>query len=181
MSAQPVQGMALAVTLILLLVLTLLALSGVRLGLLELRMALDDELRVAAFEGAQSLVDGALRSFNNTRVLAEGTLICARPVSGCDEPRQLALPADLQARVAAGEANVVIRAVPPFGADPPVGSGYGTDKFDAAFLRVEGRYDRNAAGLGQAEIHEGIAIVYGSTGDITIKTGADAETQFSGD
>ena len=72
------RGVALAVALILLVVLTLLALSGVRLSTMELRMSLNDELRVTAYEQAQSLVDVTIRQFSNTPVLSPGTVICAR-------------------------------------------------------------------------------------------------------
>lgn len=175
------RGAALAVALILLVVLTLLALSGARLSAMELRMAANDELRVAAFEAAQSLVDGTLRSFGNTPVLAEGVTVCARPAAGCTEVRAFTLPPSMARDLAAEHANVVIRGIPPLAADPPVGTGYSADKFDAAFLQVEGQYDQNTLGFGQAQVNEGIAIVYGAVGEITTKSGAAAETQFSGD
>lgn len=174
-------GAALAVTLILLVVLTLLALSGARLSAMELRLAANDELRVAAFEAAQSLVDGTLRSFNNTPLLAEGVAVCARATVGCTEVHAFTLPSSVESDLAANHANVVIRGIPPLHADPPVGAGYSADKFDAAFLQVEGQYDKNVLGLGQAQINEGIAIVYGAAGEITTKSGAAAEAQFSGD
>jgi hypothetical protein len=180
-------GVALAVALILLVVLTLLALSGVRLSTMELRMAANDELRVAAFEQAQSLVDVAIRPFNNTPVLSEGTLICARDTAqlDCDTSRtvSVAVSPTLAADVAAGYANVVIRSIPPLNADPPVGTGYSLDKFDAAYLRVEGIFDKNAIAAGSrgaAQVNEGVAIVYGSAGEITTKSGTGAQSQLEG-
>lgn len=183
------RGVALAVALILLVVLTLLALSGVRLSSMELRMSLNDQLRVASFENAQSMVDTTIRSFNNTPVLAAGVVLCARDNTStggdCSTVRN-SLTTTLSGNTTYadlfnnGYINVVIRSIPPLNADPPVGTGYSLDKFDAAYLRVEGVYDQNALGLGQAQVNEGVAIVYGSGGEITTKTGSDAGTQFSG-
>lgn len=176
-------GVALAVALILLVLLTLLALSGIRLSAMQLRMAANDELRVAAFEQAQSLVDSAIRSFNNTPVLSEGTLICARAVTGlgCDSSRTVTVPAGTPQRTDVDDeySNVVIRSIPPINADPPVGTGYSLDKFDAAYLRVEGYYDKNSLGWGAAQVNEGVAIVYGSAGEITTKSGTGASAQFN--
>jgi len=177
-------GVALAVALILLVLLTLLALSGIRLSTMQLRMAANDELRVAAFEQAQSLIDSAIRSFNNTPVLSEGTLICARTVTGlgCDTSRTVVIPSTATALaqdVTDGYSNVVIRSIPPINADPPVGTGYSLDKFDAAYLRVEGYFDKNSIGRGAAQVNEGVAIVYGSAGEITTKSGTGASAQFN--
>ena len=55
------RGMALAVSLILLMLLSLLALSGARLGAADLRISLAEEQRLLAFEQAQSAIDGALQ------------------------------------------------------------------------------------------------------------------------
>ena len=175
-------GVALAVALILLVVLTLLALSGVRLSTMELRMSLNDEVRVESFEEAQSLVDISIRPFNNTPVLAAGAMICARVVSGCDPARSVTIPSGstLYDDVQAGFANVIVRSIPPLNADPPVGTGYSLDKFDAAYLRVEGSYDKTAQALGQAQVNEGVAIVYGSAGEISTTVGSGAGTAFGG-
>lgn len=177
------RGVALAVALILLVVLTLLALSGVRLSSMELRMALNDELRVASFENAQSMVDTTIRSFNNTPVLAAGVVLCAAAGGDCTTVRPsltttLSSEPTYAALFANGYVNVVIRSIPPLNADPPVGTGYSLDKFDAAYLRVEGVYDQNALGLGQAQVNEGVAIVYGSAGEITTVSGAAGAAQF---
>jgi hypothetical protein len=173
-------GIALAVALILLVVLTLLALSGVRLSSMELRMALNDELRISAFEQAQSLVDGTVRKFSNTPILAPGLKRCARTISGVCSDASLVLPADLKAQVddTTVNVNVMIQRIPPQNAEPPVGTGFSLAAFDAAYMQVSGMWDKNALGLGSARVNEGIAIVYGAAGDITTTSGQD---QFAGD
>lgn len=177
------RGVALAVALILLVVLTLLALSGVRLSSMELRMSLNDQLRVAAFENAQSMVDTTIRSFNNTPVLGSGVVLCARTAGDCTTVRD-SLATTLQGAYpdlwTNNAINVVIRSIPPLNADPPVGTGYSLDKFDAAYLRVEGSYDETGLGYGQAQVNEGVAIVYGSAGEITTKSGTGVTDEFSG-
>lgn len=168
--AQSQHGVALAVALILLVVLTLLALSGVRLSTMELRMALNDELRVNAYQQAQSLVDVSIRQFSNTPVLTPGTVICARD---CSDIR-VKLPESIYGTpttpgtdLGDDRVNVTIRGIPPLQAEPPVGTGFSLATFDASYLQVEGEYDKNPLGLGKATVHEGIAVVYGAAGDIT--------------
>lgn len=171
------RGIALAVALILLVVLTLLALSGVRLSTMELRMSLNDELRVGAFEQAQSLVDGTVRIFSNTPILGPGITRCARAISGVCSTAQatLALPARYTADVANTDVNVnvLIQRIPPQNAEPPVGTGFSLSSFDAAYMQVSGEWDKNSQGLGRAQVSEGIAIVYGAAGDITTTSGTD--------
>lgn len=169
------RGVALAVALILLVVLTLLALSGVRLSTMELRMALNDELRIDAFEQAQSLVDGTVRVFSNTPILAPGLVRCARNVTGVCTGTTLSLPASLASDVANSsvDVNVFIQRVPPQNAEPPVGTGFSLTSFDAAYMQVTGQWDKNSQGLGMARINEGIAVVYGAAGDITVTSGQD--------
>lgn len=184
------RGVALAVALILLVVLTLLALSGIRLSTMELRMALNDELRVAAFEQAQSMVDGTVRTFNNTPILAPGLTRCVNTLSTddanalritpCSTPNTLTLSDTMKAKFGVNDTsvkvNVVIERIPPQNAEPPVNSGFSLTSFDAAYMQVSGIWDKNSAGLGSALVREGIAIVYGSAGDITTTSGANEFT-----
>lgn len=174
------RGVALAVALILLVVLTLLALSGIRLSTMELRMALNDELRVAAFEQAQSMVDGTVRTFNNTPILAPGLTRCAKAIPDKCTTATLVLPnsgsaygLDDQVADTSVDVNVLIERIPPQNAEPPVNSGFSLSSFDAAYMQISGMWDKNAAGLGSAIVREGIAIVYGAAGDITTTAGAD--------
>lgn len=179
-------GVALAVALIMLVILTLLALSGVRLSTMELRMSLNDELRVAAYEQAQSLVDVSIRQFSNTPVLSPGTIICARDHPGCtgSDVGRVKLPDSYGDPGTAGTdlgddlVNVIIQGIPPLQAEPPVGTGFSIAVFDAAFLQVTGQYDKNSLGLGASTINEGIAIVYGSAGDTPT---VQRQDEFGGD
>lgn len=183
------RGVALAVALILLVVLTLLALSGIRLSTMELRMALNDELRVSAFEQAQSYVDGTVRRFTNTPILAPGITRCAKTISGKCNTATLQMPTGTfyvngasttmanEIASTSWNVNVLIERIPPQNAEPPVNSGFSLTSFDAAYMQVAGLWDKNSIGLGSAIVREGIAIVYGSAGDITTTPGAD---EFSG-
>lgn len=154
------RGVALAVALILLVVLTLLALSGVRLSTMELRMALNDELRVDAYQQAQSLVDVSIRQFANTPILSPDTVICARD---CPNIR-VNLPASYADDLNKDYVNVTIRGIQPLQATPPLGSGFSITVFAASYLQVTGEYDKNPLGRGAATINEGIAVVFGTDG-----------------
>lgn len=180
------RGVALAVALILLVVLTLLALSGVRLSTMELRMALSDEMRVNAFEQAQSLVDGTVRRFSNTPILAPGIVRCAKTPADTDGDgdneacaASIVLPTAFQSDLgnANVDVNVLIRRIAPQNAEPPVGTGFSLTSFDAAYMQVSGLWDKNTEGRGRAMVNEGIAIVYGSAGDITL---GGSQDEFSG-
>lgn len=174
-------GVALAIALILLVVLTLLALSGIRLSTMELRMAMNDELRVAAFEQAQSMVDTTVRRFTNTPILAPGLTRCARVITGKCTTDTLQLSNDVKLQYGVNDTavnvNVWIERIPPQNAEPPVNSGFSLSSFDAAYMQVTGLWDQNAVGKGAATVREGVAIVYGSAGDITTTAGADEFTQ----
>jgi hypothetical protein len=163
--ARSQQGVALAVALILLVVLTLLALSGVRLSGMELRLSANDQIRIEAFEQGQSLVDVSIREFSNTPVLSPGTVICARATSDCSTVKTSLLPDSYASDLANKYVNLIIRGIPPLLAEPPVGTGFSIAVFDASYLQVTGEYDKNPEGRGKATINEGIAVVYGSTGD----------------
>lgn len=176
------RGVALAVALILLVVLTLLALSGIRLSTMELRMALNDELRVAAFEQAQSMVDTTVRRFTNTPILAPGITRCVKTITDkCTAAGSLTLSDDVKEKFGVNDnsvnVNVWIERIPPQNAEPPVNSGFSLSSFDAAYMQVTGLWDQNAVGKGAATVREGVAIVYGSAGDITTTAGADEFSQ----
>lgn len=179
------RGIALAVALILLVVLTLLALSGVRLSSAELRMSLNDELRVTAYQQAQSLVDVAVRQFSNTPVLSPDAVICARSITGCTGTNvRVTLPSSIYGSTGTsgtdlgdGRVNVIIRGIPPLQAEPPVGTGFSLAVFDASYLQVTGQWNKNALGLGASTVNEGIAVVYGSAGDSPTTTRQD---EFAG-
>lgn len=175
------RGVALAVALILLVVLTLLALSGIRLSTMELRMALNDELRVAAFEQAQSMVDTTVRRFTNTPILAPGLTRCAKAITGKCTTATLVLDDAVKTKFGVNDTsvnvNVWIERIPPQNAEPPVNSGFSLSSFDAAYMQVTGLWDQNAAARGAATVREGVAIVYGAAGDITTLAGADPFTR----
>jgi hypothetical protein len=175
-------GVALAVALIMLVVLTLLALSGVRLSTMELRQSVNDEIRMNAFETAQSLVDATVRSFVNTPVLAQGVSICAHQIGTCTDVRSNMLPSDfpptpgytLQQDIDNSRVNVVVTGIPPLNAKPPVGTGFSITDFNAAYLQVQGIYTKNSVNLGQTQVNEGIAVVYAAPGDVVTENNANA-------
>ena len=166
------RGVALAVALFLLVILTLLALSGIRLSTMELRIATNDELRVQAFEQAQSLIDATIRDFNNTPVVGPNVVLCARDCTNAT----VTLPDSYDDDIANDRIQVTIQRIEPQSAEPPVGTGFSLTTFDAAYLRVDGTYDHTADGRGKAQINEGVAVVYGAAGDISVANRASELT-----
>jgi hypothetical protein len=166
------RGVALAVALILLVVMTLMVLSGVRMSSNELRMSMNDEIRVNAFEQAQSLVDTVIRDFSNTPVLADGEVLCLNESDAMCDDDDLKLPAGTHYDEDDDTINVMITRIPPQSAPPPVGSGFSADKFASAQHQVIGKYDRNATGQGGARVREGLAIVYSAPSEIPTFTDA---------
>lgn len=165
-------GVALAVGLVLLVVMTLMVLAGVRLSTLELRMSLNDEIQVNAFEQAQSLVDTVIRDFSNTPVLGDDVVMCINTAfdtqygGKCAGNDTLVMPANSPYSKTDTTVNVLITRIPPQSSPPPVGSGFSADKFASAQMRVWGTFDRNATGQGKAEVREGLAIVYSAPSEI---------------
>ena len=71
------QGVALAVGLMLLLVLTVLGIGAMRSSLLELQMSRNEESRVSSFQRAQSLIDGTVANTSNLVVSGQvGDVVC---------------------------------------------------------------------------------------------------------
>src|ERR1041385_6858158 len=77
------RGVALIVALLLLVVVSIVSLSAVRLSSMSLRVATNHEVRIGAFESAQSVVDATISDAANTPISAftPGTLVACS--SGC--------------------------------------------------------------------------------------------------
>jgi Tfp pilus assembly protein PilX len=162
---QPRQrGVALAVALILLVIITLLGLSAVRLSSMELRMSGNDELRVSSFEAAASLVDAAIANATNTPAISAGVRTCAKLgalVPACTTA-SVSVPT-YTTDVANDLMNVEITGITG-STSPPTGSGWSSKDYAAANLKIAGIYDRNADGRGRATISEGLAVIYSRQG-----------------
>lgn len=149
-------GAALVTALLILLILTILSLSAVRFTTLGKRVALNDELRVSAFQTTQSIIDAAISNPANTPVTGnEGDTFCTAGSTGCTQ-YIVTLPSE----VSSLNASVRITRLAPTGLTaPPRKIGSSLVQFAAAKFEVEGTYDQTAAGLGQSTIREGVLVL----------------------
>lgn len=155
-------GAALLVALVVLMLITLLAVSGVRLSMGGLRGAVNEELRVDAFHRAQSLVEGTLAISDNTAVAgAVGELNCLPTMGSCAR-NNLALPdtaAEAYPLLVASGITVAVQRLAPEQAPPPRAVGYSAVKFQSAVMEVQSRYDETSVGWGQASLNEGVVVI----------------------
>lgn len=163
-------GMALLIALIMLVVMTLFALSAVRFSSLEIKMSSNDEMIVEAFEKAVSITDATIANPSNTPVTgADGYTVCtanlvSKPGSGCNV-FDLALPDGFEAAALAKGQITVKSILKDADKPPPAAIGSSLKLVGAASFQVEGGYDRTADGLGRDQINEGALILYPKSGN----------------
>lgn len=159
------RGAALLVALIVMVVLSVLAASVVRLSIAGLRAAVNEELRTDAFQRAQSLIDMTLSVPGNLLIEGQvGEVNCIAGDSGCARHTLKVhytlggTAATLDQMESYGDSVRVTR-IGPESSAPPRGTGYSAVRFQAAYLEVESGYDGVDAGWGQAELNEGVTVI----------------------
>ena len=157
------RGVALITALIFLIIITMLSLSNMRSSTLELRMANNDEVRVAAFQKAQAVVDATFDDTANTPVIgAVGYTNCTSSVSGCDA-YTITLPGSLfSTELASGDVTVVVERITDE-QPPPRGIESSAAWFSTTTFAIRGRYDRAEENLGAAGIEQGVMILIPKT------------------
>lgn len=158
------RGAALVVSIIMLLVMSLFALSAVRFSNFERKMGSNEELRVSAFQTAQSITDATVANPDNTPVFGDaGYTICTSNLStGCNQSTVVLPDNYLADLVTAGKVSArVVRGTPAF-QSPPRSAGLGSSltNFTAASFSVTGTYDRSADGYGQEQISQGLILIF---------------------
>lgn len=169
------QGVALFTALMLLLIVTIIGISSVRTGVMEAQMSTNEELRIAAFQTTESILNAVFADSDaNFEVIGDiGRQICTDnwPLnSDNSDPctaRSIVLPGTLAATVADPDQLMVsIIRTPPDCVPCPfttiassggvvIGSGSGNH---CAKFRVDARYDGTTTGQGRTEILEGVLI-----------------------
>ncbi len=154
------EGAALITALIFLVIITMLSLSSMRSSMLELRQASNDEIRIAAFEGAQAVIDSVLDSPANMPVVGDvGYTVCSGNWDGCDQTN-LTLPAGLYTEfVNEGLVQVRVERLGPAFRPPPRGLGTSARMLTAAAFQIDATYDLTEIGRGNSEITQGVLIV----------------------
>jgi type II secretory pathway pseudopilin PulG len=153
-------GVALAVALSILLVLTVLTVTGMRGSILEQKMARNEQARMEAFEQAQSLIDAVIAIPGNLIVTqGVGYANCTEMRAGCNTD-SITLPNDLDTE----EAFVRVTRIAPELSEPPPGTGMSAANFDAAHFMVEATYDGTDIKQGMASIVQGTIVLVASGG-----------------
>lgn len=162
-SAHHQKGAALFVAMLMLIVMTLLSLASMRSSTLEMRMAGNEETRMAAFEQAQAVVDATIVANANLPGTDEiGYTVCTSNLvvgvaTGCSA-NNLILPAQMAAAVAAGTITARVERTSGQGVDMSPRCTHcanSSRQFTGIGYSVEAVYEPADPRLGQAQIHEG--------------------------
>lgn len=154
-------GTALLTALVILLLMSLTALSAVRFSSMGVRMGANEELAVEAFQITQSVVDATLADPDNVRVQGEvGTRFCTAGVAGCSALYEIELADGMYDQaIADGKIEVEVERMGPELSPPPRATGSSLTRFKAARFRIGGVYDETGAGLSRDEVDQGVLVL----------------------
>ena len=153
------RGSILLISLVFLLILTMGAATSMRSSIMELRMAGNEEARMATVEMTQSIVDEVVGNPNNVIVAGGlGYVNCTTNVSGCDENTVTINPSLLPV-AEAGKAEVVIERLAPALTPAPRGINSSADAFNAARFEVDVSYDGTDDNEGKSGIVQGVLVL----------------------
>ena len=138
-------GAALLVALSFLVVITLISLTTMRSTTTELRLASNNEERVAAEQLAQSAVDAVMSDPNNFIV------------TGVEGTEDTSVTLDSNDVSEFSHASVTITEGTT--ANPPRGLGVSAEKFQGTMFHIDGDYNNLDEGRGQAFVGQGIVLL----------------------
>lgn len=143
-------GAALLVALSFLVVITLISITSMRSSTTELRLANNNEQRVAAEQAAQSAMDNALSDSNN--FLVKGT-----------EGNETTVTLDSKVLGTFDSGYTTLKVVEGTTSSPPRGLGVSADKFQGTQFYVEAEYDDAKNARGRAFVGQGIVLLIPKT------------------
>ncbi len=154
------QGVVLVSALVLLVIITLLSMSAMRVSITELRMASNQEVAVTSFQAAQALSDAVIDAANSTPVIGDpGYTICTGTGVNCNV-ENWRLPSGMYTdQLNSGVMNSVITRLSPALRPPPRGIGSSVDKFSAAVFSITSTFDMADQGLGRDAVVEGVLVL----------------------
>jgi len=159
-SAHRQRGASLITALIFLAVISMLSITSMRGSRIGVRMAQNEESRIAAHEVAQGLTELIAGAPAATPVIGgAGFTICTAGEAGCNM-YTINIPAGYIAdEVAAGHLSARVERMDAPDRPPPRLTGSSLDKFSAAAFEVTATFDRSDAGLGRAQLNEGVLVL----------------------
>lgn len=150
------RGAALITALVLLIVVTLLTVTAMRFSTLELRMAGNEQQRLAAFESAQAAIDSVIADTDNFPIIgAAGFTNCTANLTSCsrNDITLSGAPFDSTTHF------VTVARLPPDTIPIPRGVETSSDKFSAAAFSVNSFFDGSGIGTGSVRIVQGYLVL----------------------
>jgi hypothetical protein len=125
-----------------------------------LRMAQNEESRVAAEQAAQALADAIVASPGSTPVIGiSGYTVCTYGEDQCDSYNLVVDDPMLTDAIASDYISAKVQRTGTVFRPPPRVIESSIDKFSSASFRVTATYDRTADGLGYRQISEGVLVL----------------------
>ncbi len=155
------RGAALITALIFLIIITMLSLSSMRSSMMELKQAGNDEVRAAAFQNAQALIDAVLDTPSAMAVVGDvGFRTCSADLGDTCNTKTMTLPDGLYADELADQSiTVVVERLGPTFRPPPRGLGTSARMLTAAAFQIDARFARGDQGEGHSEVTQGMLMV----------------------
>lgn len=174
-SRQTQQGAVLLVALVLLLGVTVVSLSSLNTGLLEMIMAANEEARITAFQKAQAGIDAIASEPSNFPVVGGiGDTNCTGNITGetCTETN-LAFPNGFDAV----KHSAKTERLSPLLACPPRGFATSCDSFKVAHFEVDSRYDEIENRGGNSRLFQGFMVLVPEGSEETVISDSDITPQ----
>lgn len=148
------------ISLIFLIAITLLTISSMRSSNINLRMAQNEESRVAADQAAQALADAIVSKPESTPVVGiSGYTVCTFGEYDCDRYDLAVTDSMLATAINSNFISARVERTGTVFRPPPRIVESSIDKFSSASFRVTATYDRTADGLGYRQISEGVLVL----------------------
>ncbi len=148
------------ISLIFLIAITLLTVSSMRSSNINLRMAQNEESRVAADQAAQALADAIVSKPDSTPVVGiSGYTVCTYAEYDCDRYDLAVTDSMLATAINSNFISARVERTGTVFRPPPRIVESSIDKFSSASFRVTATYDRTADGLGYRQISEGVLVL----------------------
>lgn len=148
--------------LIFLVAITLLTVASMRSSSIGMRMAQNEQARISAEQGAQSLADAIVSNPASTSVVNDvGYTVCTTGETGCDSNALVPSDSTVAAAVSSGYVTARVERLEPLFRNPyRSGTGAsGLGDFEMATFEVIATFDRSAAGLGRQTVAEGVMVL----------------------
>ena len=148
------------ITLVFLIAISMLTVSSMQSSNIGLRMALNEESRLTASQGAQALADAIVSLPAATPVVGgAGFTICTAGEVNCNRTDLPVTDPVLATEVANGHISARVQREGPLFRPPPRSVESSIDKFSSASFEVTTTYDRSDEALGMQQITEGILVL----------------------